>query len=296
MERTLQHWGIKGMRWGIRRYQNKDGSLTPAGKKRREQEIADAEEAKRQREEAKQKAIKSGTATEVMKFRGELDARELQTALDRIDREQRLKEISAKELASGKSQTDKFFDGVGKATKYAEIGIKAWNTIANIHNGLSLNGKTWAKIDVDVNQNNKKLRKAEKAAKDAEEKKAREKADKEAAEAKAEKEKVKAEKARQKAEKKVDDEIDEKIRKSEEAERQRKEQADFDKAMEDAEIIGEGTSRRKSSEKSKTKRDYETIIADESWYKDISSTPSSNLPVAVVSSGETLALDLLRRY
>lgn len=31
----LQHHGIKGMRWGRRRYQNKDGSLTPAGKKRR---------------------------------------------------------------------------------------------------------------------------------------------------------------------------------------------------------------------------------------------------------------------
>ena len=30
----LTHWGIKGMRWGVRRYQNKDGSLTPAGKKR----------------------------------------------------------------------------------------------------------------------------------------------------------------------------------------------------------------------------------------------------------------------
>lgn len=31
----LIHWGVKGMRWGIRRYQNKDGSLTKAGKKRR---------------------------------------------------------------------------------------------------------------------------------------------------------------------------------------------------------------------------------------------------------------------
>ena len=29
----LYHWGIKGMKWGVRRYQNKDGSLTPAGKK-----------------------------------------------------------------------------------------------------------------------------------------------------------------------------------------------------------------------------------------------------------------------
>lgn len=30
----LYHWGIKGQKWGVRRYQNKDGSLTPAGRKK----------------------------------------------------------------------------------------------------------------------------------------------------------------------------------------------------------------------------------------------------------------------
>ena len=30
----LQHHGVKGQRWGIRRYQNKDGSLTTIGKNR----------------------------------------------------------------------------------------------------------------------------------------------------------------------------------------------------------------------------------------------------------------------
>ena len=33
----LYHWGIKGMKWGIRRFQNKDGSLTALGKKRSKQ-------------------------------------------------------------------------------------------------------------------------------------------------------------------------------------------------------------------------------------------------------------------
>lgn len=34
MPDVIYHHGIKGQKWGIRRYQNKDGSLTPAGKKR----------------------------------------------------------------------------------------------------------------------------------------------------------------------------------------------------------------------------------------------------------------------
>jgi hypothetical protein len=36
----LYHHGILGMKWGIRRYQNKDGSLTPAGKKRYDKDVA----------------------------------------------------------------------------------------------------------------------------------------------------------------------------------------------------------------------------------------------------------------
>lgn len=34
MSNELSHYGIKGQKWGRRRYQNKDGSLTPAGKQR----------------------------------------------------------------------------------------------------------------------------------------------------------------------------------------------------------------------------------------------------------------------
>ena len=41
----LYHHGIKGQKWGVRRYQNEDGSLTAAGKKRMTNRVASNREA-----------------------------------------------------------------------------------------------------------------------------------------------------------------------------------------------------------------------------------------------------------
>lgn len=35
----IYHWGIKGQRWGFRRFQNEDGTYTSEGANRRKEQI-----------------------------------------------------------------------------------------------------------------------------------------------------------------------------------------------------------------------------------------------------------------
>lgn len=83
---VIYHYGIRGMEWGKRRFQNKDGSLTEAGKRRYAKSIADAggtsttsEKAKKVSKDIAADIVKSGmlgVEAEIetaMTLRGRLD-------------------------------------------------------------------------------------------------------------------------------------------------------------------------------------------------------------------------------
>ena len=89
----LLHWGIKGMKWGQRRFQNRDGTLTAAGKKRYNKEMA------RLREEEKVLKNKEATKAKLDKLeakRADLDARKkaLENKPDKPEKKHRLKKKS----------------------------------------------------------------------------------------------------------------------------------------------------------------------------------------------------------
>lgn len=67
MNTYLMHFGIKGQKWGIRRYQNPDGTLTEAGK-RREEKLSRLSPDERRYRELKSKKFSEMTNQEVNEF------------------------------------------------------------------------------------------------------------------------------------------------------------------------------------------------------------------------------------
>ena len=131
----LMHHGIKGMHWGVRRYQNEDGTLTNAGKRRERRQ-----QAKLDRQARKDAAYERKRA---YRNRSLMSERELDDQIRRYQKEQQFKRMSAQSIAPGRSAVVNNLSKYGSMAAGAAIGtatgIVVKNALANA--GLKVNFK-----------------------------------------------------------------------------------------------------------------------------------------------------------
>lgn len=125
----LYHHGIKGMKWGVRRYQNPDGSLTAKGKKRylnsdgtltKKGEKYFAKEKEQLQNEKKTSTAES--AKTKMKSASDMDDKELQDKVNRLRNEDAYRDLSKKLGYDGsKTELDAKIASMEKQKRYLEL-------------------------------------------------------------------------------------------------------------------------------------------------------------------------------
>lgn len=157
----LKHYGIKGQKWGRRRYQNSDGSLTPEGKKRYGDSDGDSQRRQleaikttrdttkalkpgvdeynrmaKDKRSKKQKAIDAAVEAEIRDRVYKMSDEDLRNAVNRINMEERYTQVmqQREHIELGKSKTEKFLDATTTALRVAELAVPVALAIYGVKN------------------------------------------------------------------------------------------------------------------------------------------------------------------
>lgn len=147
----LKHYGIKGQKWGRRRFQNNDGSLTPAGRERYgSKENFDKqypEDVKKSINKTKSglnkasgavdkvkdfnaKQVKKAQEEQIKKDVSKMSDQELQKIVNRLNMEERYKQVmNSRAAEEGKNNVSKVLEYAGTALA---VGVGAMELMLKI--------------------------------------------------------------------------------------------------------------------------------------------------------------------
>ena len=115
----LYHHGIKGMKWGVRRYRNRDGSLTPAGRKRYSDSGSNNSHEDYKKAHSK-KSVKS------------MSDAELRSRLNRLQMEQQYTKLSSSNVNRGKKAANAILKTATTVATVTTTAITIYNNADKI--------------------------------------------------------------------------------------------------------------------------------------------------------------------
>lgn len=151
----LYHWGIKGQKWGVRRYRNEDGTLTEDGKKRYLRKIDKRSRKNNLKGSRDSKVLKEARSKNI----DNMTDKELQSYVNRLNLERNYRNLTKKDKGLFEKIADKtvdqasntFANKIGQQVFGAALGSIGTFLAIKITKGESYQWAKWY-LDTLLNQ------------------------------------------------------------------------------------------------------------------------------------------------